>query len=249
VELTWSTFILEIVNFLVLIWILKRFLYKPVLDVIARRRAGIEKTLSDAQEMHTQAEKLRQDYEGRLAEWEKERQQARDTLTRELEEERSARMQALQDDLEQARKKEEVAQLQRQADAMRRNEETALLQGARFAAQLLELGSGPETQSRLVAMALDSLATLPDKRVAQLRKNFDSSDERVLVTSAYPLPEDQRAHISEILAKLLGNAIDLRFEQQSELLAGLSIRIGAWLIAANLRDELKGFAEFDHGEQ
>ena len=50
-ELNWSTFILEIINFLVLIWILKRFLYKPVLDVIARRRAGIEKTLSDAREM------------------------------------------------------------------------------------------------------------------------------------------------------------------------------------------------------
>ena len=41
-ELSWSTFFLEIINFLVLVWILKRFLYKPVMDVIARRREGIE---------------------------------------------------------------------------------------------------------------------------------------------------------------------------------------------------------------
>jgi len=47
-ELSWSTFLLEIINFLVLVWILKHFLYKPVLDVIARRRSGIEKTLADA---------------------------------------------------------------------------------------------------------------------------------------------------------------------------------------------------------
>ena len=248
-ELNWSTFILEIINFLVLIWILKRFLYKPVLDVIARRRAGIEKTLSDASDMHNEAKKLRQEYEGRLTKWDKERQQTRNTLTRELEEERSRQLQALQDDLEQARKKEEVAQLQRQADVMRRNEEKALSQGARFAAQLLELGSGPETQSRLVAMALDSLAALPDERVAKLRNNFDSAAESVLVASAYPLPEEQRARISELIDRLLGTAIDLRFEQQSELLAGVRIRIGAWAIAANLRDELKGFAELDHGEQ
>ena len=47
-ELSWSTFILEAINFLVLVWILKRFLYKPVLDVIERRKAGIEKIQADA---------------------------------------------------------------------------------------------------------------------------------------------------------------------------------------------------------
>ena len=47
-EMDWSTFILEIINFLILVWILKRFLYRPILEVIARRREGVEKTLSEA---------------------------------------------------------------------------------------------------------------------------------------------------------------------------------------------------------
>ncbi len=38
-ELNWSTLLLEIVNFLVLVWILKRFLYRPVLQVIEERRS------------------------------------------------------------------------------------------------------------------------------------------------------------------------------------------------------------------
>lgn len=66
-ELNWSTFILEIINFLILIWILKRFFYKPVLEVIARRRAGIEKTLEDAQALHNEAKALQKQYESRLA--------------------------------------------------------------------------------------------------------------------------------------------------------------------------------------
>ena len=40
-ELNWTTFALEIVNFLALLWILKRFLYRPVLATLAERRAGI----------------------------------------------------------------------------------------------------------------------------------------------------------------------------------------------------------------
>ena len=47
-ELSWPTFFLEIINFLVLVWILKRFLYKPVLEAIAHRKAVIDKTLVDA---------------------------------------------------------------------------------------------------------------------------------------------------------------------------------------------------------
>jgi F-type H+-transporting ATPase subunit b len=132
---------------------------------------------------------------------------------------------------------------------MRRNEETALLQGARFAARLLELGSGPQTQSRLVDIALDGLAALPDERLARLRKNFDTATESVIVTSAYPLPDEQRERLSRLMETLLGAGVTLRFEQESELLAGVRIMIGAWTLAANLQDELKGFADIGHGDQ
>ena len=86
-ELNWSTFLLEIINFLVLVWILKHFLYKPILDVIARRRAGIEDRLAKAQQLHDEADTLKAEYENRLVDWEHERQQARVTLAQELNEE------------------------------------------------------------------------------------------------------------------------------------------------------------------
>ena len=58
-ELNWSTFLLEIINFLVLVWILKRFLYQPVLDVIARRRKAIEAQLAEALRLQDEAESLK----------------------------------------------------------------------------------------------------------------------------------------------------------------------------------------------
>ena len=117
-ELSWTTFVLEIINFLVLVWILKRFLYKPVLKVIARRQAGIEKRLSDAEALHADAEKLQIQYEGRLADWEQERQQARESLARELDTERTRKMEELQTALKQEREKARVAESHRQADAL-----------------------------------------------------------------------------------------------------------------------------------
>jgi len=249
VELSWSTFVLEIINFLVLVWILKRFLYKPVLEVIARRRAGIEKTLADARALHADAEKLQEQYEGRLADWNRERQQMRETLARELEAERARKLEALQSELEQEREKAHVAEASRQADARRKVEETALVQAAKFATRLLEQAAGADTEARLVELVITGLAQLPAERVNAMRNSHGQTPDTIVVASAFPLAGEQRRRLEQALLTLTGLNIPLRFEQDSDLLAGVRITVGAWVLGINLRDELKGMTELAHAEQ
>jgi len=247
-ELNWSTFVLEIINFLVLVWILKRFLYKPVLDVIARRRAGIDKMLSDAKAVKSEAEQLQQQYEGRLADWEQERRQARESLARELDAERTGRIKEIQAELEQEHEKSRVAALRREADAARRLETAALSQGARFASRLLEMAAGPELQMRLVEMLSGELEKLSPERIETLRIRYGKSPDNIQVVSAFPLEDDQRQRLEQALAKLAPLDLPVRYDQKEELLAGLRVIIGPWVLAANVLDELKGFSELTHNE-
>jgi len=131
---------------------------------------------------------------------------------------------------------------------MRKFEETALKQGARFATRLLEQASGPETEARLVEMVLTELIKLPDEQIAALRNSYGKTPVAVVVVSAFPLPGDQRQRLEQALARLISSDLPLRFEQNSDLLAGLRITIGAWVLGVNLRDELKGFIEITHAE-
>ena len=246
--INWSTFVLEIVNFLVLVWILKRFLYNPVLDVIARRRAGIEKTLADAKTLHAEAEKLQDQYQSRLSDWNQEKQQARETLAHELEGERARKMAELQSSLAQEKEKIRVAEEHRQVNARRKIEETALIQGARFATHLMEQASGPDTELRLVELVITELGLLSAERVAALHGSYGNAPEAIVVVSAFPLPPDLGRRLEEVLATVAGPNIPLRFEQDRDLLAGVQITIGSLVLGANLRDELKGFAALAHGE-
>jgi F-type H+-transporting ATPase subunit b len=246
-ELSWTTFVLEIVNFLVLVWILKRFLYKPVLDVIARRKAGIEKRLSDAQELHTEAQALQKQYEGRLTEWQEERQQARQTLAEELAAERATRMQQLREALQQEQEKAHVARERQEADTLRRLEQSALQQGARFAARLLGTAAGAEVHDRLVQLFLDELSALAPEQVSRLRANAGQVGQ-VRVTSAFPLEPATRDRLQRALQPLHPESVSCEFAEDGELLAGLRVELGAWTLAANLQDELKGFAELAHGD-
>lgn len=247
-EINWSTFVLEIINFLVLVWILKHFLYKPVLDVIARRQAGIEKTLADAKSLHTEAEKLQEQYESRLSDWNQEKQQEHEVLAHELEAERTRKMAEIQTSLEQEKQKTRVTEERRQAESMRKIEESALVQGARFATHLLELAAGPETEIRLVELMITELSQLSDERITAFRSNYGKNSETLVVTSAYPLPDDLSQRLAKALEKIAGPNMVLRFAQDKKLLAGVQVTLGPFVLGANLRDELKGFAELAYAE-
>jgi F-type H+-transporting ATPase subunit b len=245
-ELSWSTFLLEMINFLVLVWILKHFLYKPVLDVIARRRAGIEDQLADARQLHEEAEALKAEYDSRLAERDRERQQAREALARELAGERARQLAQLQAELAQEREKAEVADSRRRADAAREIEHQALQQGAQFATRLLGQAAGPELQERLTRLMLDGLGSLSDDRISDLRKQWGEPPQVIRIASAFPLAAERQQELEKVLNDITGLDRPVEYIQDPELLAGLRVTIGAWVLHANLQDELKVFSQFAH---
>jgi F-type H+-transporting ATPase subunit b len=247
VELNWSTFILEIINFLVLVWILKHFFYKPVLNIIARRKADIDNTLTQAKDLHTEAEALRHQYEHRLQDWEQEKQLARDELRTEINQERARLMQELQQSLEQERKKIEVSNQQRLQATINKAEETSLAHSAQFATRLLESVSGPEVEGHLLTLLIDELKQLPAGRLDMLRASWGEAPSEIHIVSAFPLSENPRQSLEQVLRDITQLNLPFQYEQDKALLAGLRISIGAWVLGINLQDELKGFVELAHG--
>jgi F-type H+-transporting ATPase subunit b len=248
VELSWSTFILEIINFLVLVWILKRFLYRPVLDVVARRRAAIEKTLEDAKGTQDKAEDMQAQYRNRLSDWEKEKQAAHEKLRGEINAERERLTAELQAELDKERERARAIDERRQKDLARRSEQTALAQGAEFASRLLERVAGPELEDRLVDIAIADLGELSEESREALRNAWQSGEHEITVSTAHPLAEERLASLRGALGELLG-ATEPKVEPgtDEDLIAGLRISVGPWVLRANLRDELTAFIDAGHG--
>jgi F-type H+-transporting ATPase subunit b len=241
-EFDWTTFVLEIVNFLILVWLLKHFFYRPVLDVVARRRAGIEKTLADARATQTEALALKGRYEAREAEWAKEKEIARAKLDEELSAERERAMAALRTTLADEREKARVIDENRLAEHRRIAEGRAIAQGAAFCARLLARLATPALEAKLVDVTVEDLAKLSAEQARALAAHAAEGALHPTVTSAYPLDEGQRKAIGEALGAAMGRRVDAVFNVNRELLAGLHISLGAWVLHANLRDELKFLA-------
>jgi F-type H+-transporting ATPase subunit b len=54
----WPFFISQLVNFAILFFLLKRFLYKPILEMLEKRRVEIEKGLAEAKRATEEGKKL-----------------------------------------------------------------------------------------------------------------------------------------------------------------------------------------------
>ena len=245
-ELDWTTFLLEIVNFLILVWILKRFLYKPVMTIIDQRRAGIQKKMDEASALHTEAESLKNQYRERLTKWEEEKNDLRNTLHKEIETERKHLMEQLNKSLDDERNKAQILIERRANEEFINKEKLALQQGTLFCSRLLAHLAGPELENAIVQLILEELDKLSTEQQQLLKAACKKETEPVKIFSAYELSTANREHIENALHRKIAGGIQVEYRLDASLISGLRIQIGPRYLGANLRDELKYFSESGH---
>lgn len=240
-QIDWTTLVLEVVNFLALVWILKRFLYKPVMETLAARQARVEGKLADARAIEDGAKDLQLQYERRLADWDTEKAKARALLDNEVSQERNRQMQALKKALADEQERVAAVAAHRQDDLQRELELEALAHAQRFTAALLSRLANSDIEARFVALLLEDFAKLPETQLEGLRRSVTSNNAEAVVTTAFPLPEAQREQIKKALARGLQSEIRVTFGEDSSLISGVRLSLGPWQLNLNFADELAGF--------
>ena len=118
-SIDWFTVVAQAINFLILVWLLKRFLYKPILHAIDEREKGIATQLAEAEAKKAEAQKERDDFQHKNEAFDQERA----ALLKKATDEAKAERQRL---LDEARKDADALRAKRQ-DALR-NEQRNLSQ-------------------------------------------------------------------------------------------------------------------------
>ena len=242
-EINATTFILQILNFLILVWILQRLLYKPVLALIAKRKQSIDQSLEETKKLHHDAEGLRSQYESRQQLWQQEKAAAQAKFREELEAERRVKLEQLNQELEQIREKEKIHLARQQEERRRQVEKEAMENGARFAGLLLRHGAGPELEKRLISLFLERCSSLKEKNNSFNTALNHQKQETVEITSAYPIADDLKQQLEQKISRLLAYPVNFKYSEDSALIAGIRMDIGACVTHLNIEHELKGFVE------
>lgn len=228
----------QLINFALLLWLLKKLLYAPVLATMERRRARIAAEQQQAQAAKASAEQLAGEYRERLAALDGLEAERRATLQRELDSERSRQLDAIRREAEAARAQAQARLAQEQAHQageLRRALEQRLLTACRHA--LNELAAcGLET-----AMARALLARLHGTTLDATTRTALHDGCRII--SREPLPAETMEVLREGLNAWAGQALDIHFECEATLAPGIVLALADRRLAWTSDEWLDGLAE------
>ena len=234
----WFTVIAQVVNFLILVWLLKRFLYRPILDAIDAREKRIALALADADAKKTEAEKERDAFQHKNEEFDQQRAVLLSQATDEAKAERLRLLDAARQESDGLRAKRQEALIsERQSldEALTRRAHEEVLAIARKA--LADL-AGATLEERMADVFLRRLREMDDDAMAGLKSAFKASSSPLLVRTAFTLPPAQSAAIETALKETLGGEMQVQFETAPDLVSGIEVSANghkvAWSIAEYL---------------
>lgn len=234
----WFTVIAQVINFLFLVWLLKRFLYKPILDAIDAREKRIAEAITQAVETRQSAEMQRDDFERKIRQFNDDR----DKLVLEMKEEIKDKRDQLLDDAH------------RSAKAIRKKR----IESMELAQKSLEREIVSRTQVQVFAIARKALRDLAntnlEERITQaftrqlqdmdriskqgLADAMTKSSESVRVRSAFELPNEQRDAIRLAVKEISATDTPVCFEVAPNMIAGIELTSNGRRIAWNIDEYL-----------
>ncbi len=237
----WFTVAAQVANFLILVWLLKRFLYQPVLTAIDAREKRIADQLQEAEKRKTAALKEQVEFQHKNDELEEHRlalladaASAANTEREKLIAAARKEAEALQAKLEKA-SYDELESLNGKVGTFVHKEVLSL------ARQVLADLSGTNLEDRITDVFVRRLNEMNDKQKAELKETFASTKSPV-VRSAFDLPPPQKAAVEAALKPVVADNAKILFETKPELIGGVELISNGQKMAWSISDYLGDLA-------
>jgi F-type H+-transporting ATPase subunit b len=226
----------QVVNFLILVWLLRRLLYGPITRAMTARETRIREELEEARRLREEAQAEGERYRQEVASFEAARSTRQAEARAEVDEWRRTHIQTVRTEVEAMRQRWQQA-VQQEQDAflleVRHRAGHEVLAATRRA--LRELADS-ELEARLVTRFLARLQEVSPEARAQLAAAVRQHGRRVHLRTAYALSDADRERVRLALQETFEGDLTTEFETQPDLIAGVELRVGGLKVAWALDD-------------
>ena len=234
----WFTVIAQTLNFLILVWLLRRFLYKPILDAVDAREKRIAAQIADAAAKMADAQAERDEFQQKNAEFDNQRTALLSKATSDADAERQRLM-------DEARKAADAQTILRQETLI--NDAKNLNQSIRLRTQqevfaiarktLADL-AGANLEERIGDVFVSRLRALNGAAKESLGDALKTASSPAVIRSTFGLSLDQRMAIQNALNEIFSAEISIRFETDANLISGIELTTNGQKLSWSISDYL-----------
>ena len=237
------TVIAQIVNFLILIYLLKRFLFHRIIKIMDDRENQItghmkeaETAKEEAQKELEEQQKIRQELEQKwnemLAQAKKDAQKKRDAMVKDAREK-----------IEEDQKNWRGAMLKQRSDFLKDLRYLSCEQICKISRKVLADLADEKLENQLIENFFIQLDKLDKKEKDDFVRFVHRDEGKLSVNSSFKLSKEKESEIKKALERMIGNKANINFQISPELICGIESRSEGKKVSWNIENYLNGLEE------
>ncbi len=239
----WFTVLSQVINFLILVFLLKHFLYGRIISATNAREQKIASRLNEADNKRAEAEEERELYRKKNKEFDEKREE----MLRKVEAEAEVNRKEL---IEKARE-EVTAMEKRWHDALREEKESFLQELRKKAERQICAITGrafsdlsdSHVEQGMINIFLRKLNNVNNAELSKMKESMRTSGKVVSVSSAFEISEDMQQEINREIHTCLTDDRKIVYSTSPDLICGIELKVGDYIIGWNLNDYVTALEE------
>ncbi|MEO6229860.1 MAG: hypothetical protein ABJB11_13955 [Ferruginibacter sp.] len=237
-KVNWFTVIAQVINFLILVWLLKKFLYKPIMDAVNEREKKITDQLKDAAAQKAAAQKEQDDFKKQHADFDQQKKALMDKAVEDANTQKQQLMDAAKTEAESFRSKMEQAAKEKQENDNREMAEKIQQQVVAITRKALTEIASISLEAQSANTFNQHLKDLKDDEKQQFIDAFKSNSNAILVRSAFDLPSKQQGEINDAVNETLSAQTQLQFKTSPEIISGIELSTNGYKLSWSFSEYL-----------
>ncbi len=242
----WYTIIFQIINFMILVFLLRRFLYGPVIRAMDEREQKIVRREEDAAAKKSEAEQEALNYRRKTEDLEEREGELLEEAQARAEKEKRKLLDQARQEVDESRR--------RWQESFEREKETFIgelrrrigHQACTVARRCLQDLADARLEELTFEMFLQKLSALPEQDREELKKALGKGGQKITLRTAFETGSGQLEELKQHLSKLVpaaGNNLNLAASTDPELICGLELDAGGYRVAWNIDSYLEDVEE------
>lgn len=231
----WFTVCAQIVNFLILVFLLKRFLYGPIIAAIDKREEEISARIKEVEQKDLAAEEEINLYRKKNEDFELQRAEMSAQMKEETESQKKQLLENSRQEIEVIKTRWNESVMQERDEFLRNLRKRIIEQVYAITRQALTDLAARDIERHIVNVFIKKI----EEKGEKITPDPQDPVSGITIATSFELPVDQRDLILKAVRELQTDNKDIKFIVSKDILCGIELREDGYVTGWNLEDYLR----------
>ncbi len=235
-NINWFEIIVQMINFFILLFILQKLFYKPVIKAMEDRQQRINDIRNEADKKREEADELIQEYEQNKQELEEKKEEIMDEAIKEADEKKESLIESYKEEAQEKRESFINEVKEEEENFLKELRNTLGKSSVNLASKILEEITDEELTDKIFETFIKKIKSLEKEKI---NEEIKLSKVEIILSSSEKLSEKQKKLFEKAISNKFDDSIEIEYEVDEDLIKGFELKLESLTVHTNIKNYLR----------